>query len=60
MPEQSSDGPLTTRESVHALTPELWEALRYFHAVWYEVTDLDPVTVDLCRLKSAFLHDCNW
>ncbi len=40
--------------------PEAREALRYFYATWYEFSSLDPVLVDLCRLKSAHLNDCNW
>ena len=35
-------------------------AFALFHAAWQEFTSLDPVTVDLCRLKSANLNDCKW
>ena len=35
-------------------------AFQLFHAAWQEFTSLDPVTVDLCRLKSASLNDCKW
>ena len=38
-------------------TPEITEAFQYFRAVFDRFTTLDPVLVDLCRLKSAQLHD---
>ncbi len=42
------------------LAPETREASSFFHAAAVELTTLDPVTVDLCRLKSANLNDCKW
>ena len=42
------------------LAPETREAFTYFHAIWAEFSSLDPVIVDLCRLKSAHLNDCKW
>lgn len=44
----------------HALAPETQAALGLFHAAGQEFTTLDPVTIDLCRLKSAYLNDCKW
>lgn len=38
-------------------TPEITEAFYYFRAVFERFTTLDPVLLDLCRLKSALLHD---
>ncbi len=43
-----------------SLAPEAQMAFQLFHAAWQEFTSLDPVTVDLCRLKSASLNDCKW
>ncbi len=42
------------------LAPETRAAWQLFHATWQEFTTLDPMTVDLCRLKSAHLNDCKW
>ena len=44
----------------HALAPETQGALGLFHAAGQELPTLDPVTIDLCRLKSAHLNDCKW
>ena len=38
-------------------TPEITEAFYYFRAVFERFTTLAPVLLDLCRLKSALLHD---
>lgn len=38
-------------------TPEISEAFRFYRAAFDEFTTLDPVLVELCRLKSAFIHD---
>ena len=43
-----------------SLAPETQMAFALFHAAWQEFTSLDPVTIDLCRLKSAHLNDCKW
>ena len=45
---------------IHAHAAETHEAWRYYIAVWQEFTTLDPLVVDLCRLKSAFINDCHW
>ena len=42
------------------LAPETREAASFFHAAALGFTTLDPVTLDLCRLKSAHLNDCKW
>jgi hypothetical protein len=46
--------------NVHELAPKIRDAWQLLHAAWQEFTTLDPVTVDLCRLKSANLNDCKW
>ena len=37
-------------------TPEITEAFQFYRAVFDRFTTLDPVLIDLCRLKSALLH----
>ena len=38
--------------------PEMWEAFRAYYGTLWEYGVLDPVVKDLCRIKSATLHDC--
>lgn len=42
------------------LAPEIREAFTLFHATWWDLTTIDSMTIDLCRLKSAHLNDCKW
>jgi hypothetical protein len=42
------------------LASEIREAFTLFHAAWWDITSIDSMTIDLCRLKSAHLNDCKW
>lgn len=44
------------RRAIRQHTPEISEAFAFYRAVFDRFTSLDPVLVDLCRLKSALLH----
>lgn len=40
--------------------PELWQSFRFHYGTLWEYSTLDPLTKDLCRLKSAFLNGCRF
>ncbi|MBI4299977.1 MAG: hypothetical protein HY677_02495 [Chloroflexi bacterium] len=40
--------------------PELWQAFRFHYGTLWEYSTLDPLTKDLCRLKSAHLNGCRF
>jgi hypothetical protein len=43
---------------VYQQRPQLWQAFRFHFGALWECAVLDPVILDLCRLKSAFLTGC--
>jgi alkylhydroperoxidase family enzyme len=47
-------------ERVFALRPNLFEAFREFAAVFWEKRLVDPVLLELCRLRVAQLHEAAW
>jgi alkylhydroperoxidase family enzyme len=45
-------------DQVFGLRPELYEAWRAFRDVFWERGLVDPVILELCRLRVAALHEC--
>jgi alkylhydroperoxidase family enzyme len=48
----------TPFERVFALRPNLFEDYRRFYALFWEKQLVDPVLLELCRLRIAQLHGC--
>jgi alkylhydroperoxidase family enzyme len=48
----------TDFERVFSLRPNLFEDFRRFYALFFEARPLDPVLLELCRLRIAQLHGC--
>ena len=48
----------TPFESVFALRKNLFEDFRSFYALFWEAHLVDPVILELCRLRVAQLHGC--
>ncbi len=46
----------TGSRAIREHAPEINEAFRFYRAVFDQFTTLDPVLVELCRLRSAALH----
>ena len=44
--------------SIFRQRPELWKGFSLYWGLLWEHSTLDPLTKDLCRLKSAFLNGC--
>lgn len=43
---------------IYMQRPELWQAFRFHYGILWELSTLDAMTKDLCRIKSAFLNGC--
>jgi alkylhydroperoxidase family enzyme len=54
---QTSPG-VTPFERVFALRPNLFEDFRRFYALLWEQKLVDPVILELCRLRIAQIHGC--
>jgi len=53
----AADG-ATPLDRVFGLRPNLYEDFRRFYALFWEKRLLDPVLLELCRLRIASLHGC--
>jgi alkylhydroperoxidase family enzyme len=56
LPETADGG--TPFESVFGLRPDLYEPFRDFYAVFWARGLLDPIVLELCRLRVAHLLGC--
>lgn len=56
LPEAAAGG--TPLDRTFGLRPDLYEDFRRFYALFWEQRLLDPVLLELCRLRVASLHGC--
>ncbi len=57
MPQLDPPPGETGPRAIRRHTPEISDAFRFYRAAFDEFTTLDPVLIELCRIKSALIHE---
>ena len=57
MPQLDPPPGATGHRAVLQHAPEISAAYRFYRAAFDEFTTLDPILIELCRIKSALIHE---